>query len=92
MQSTLTVINPGQSQRLACNVQRFYYNSHSSKSVHDRLTRKRFAKVRVSRFREKARRNNVLHETSAIKPSALIIQVETAVTRADMVCGKRITV
>jgi len=64
----------------------------TSKSVHDMVTRKRFAKVWISRVREKARRNNVLHETPVIKPSALIIQVETAVTRADMVCGKRVTV
>ena len=64
----------------------------TSKSVHDKLTRNRFAKVRISRVRAKARRNNALHETPLIKPSALIIQVETAVTRADMVCGKRMTV
>ena len=64
----------------------------TSKSVHDKLTRNRFEKVRISRVRAKARRNNVLHETPVIKPSALIIQVETAVTRADMLCGKPTTV
>lgn len=63
----------------------------TSKSVQDRLTRNRFAYVRSSRVRAKARINNVLHETAVIKPSALIRHVMMAVTRADIVCGKRIT-
>ena len=52
---------------------------------------KGFAYVRSSRVRVKARINNVLHETAVIKPSALIRRVMMAVTRADIVCGKRIT-
>lgn len=63
----------------------------TNRSVQDRLTRKRFAYVRSSRVRAKASINNVLHETAVIKLSALIRHVMMPVTRADVVCGKRIT-
>ena len=63
----------------------------TSKSVQDRLTRKRIVNLRSSRVRGKAKINNVLHETVVIKPGAMISYVMMAVARANIVCAKRIT-